>query len=191
MILYPTMITIGITGTIASGKGAVVEILKEKGFVHYSASGYISEEIKKRGMELTRAHFFVVGNDLRKTYGSSYIIEELYKRAKVSGKNAVIEAVRAVGELEFLRKQDNFYLIAVDADPKIRYERGVKRNRSLDHVSFETFLENEKNEMKSINPHEMNLTYCIDHADFKIMNDSTKGELRTQVEEILKEIAPM
>ena len=37
----------GITGTNGSGKGTVVEFLKQKGFKHYSASELILEEIVK------------------------------------------------------------------------------------------------------------------------------------------------
>ncbi len=179
---------IGITGTISSGKGAVVEILKEKGFIHYSASGFILKEIEKRGLEPIRSNYFLVGNDLRKTHSASYIIEQLYKEASASGQDSVIEAVRAVGELEYLRNQAHFHLIAVDANPKVRFERAIKRNRSVDRVTYEKFLEDEKNEMKSVNPSEMNLSYCIDHADFKLMNNGTNEELNKKVEEVLSKI---
>jgi dephospho-CoA kinase len=185
------MITIGITGTIASGKGAVVEILKEKGFVHYSARQFILEEVAKRALDPVRANVFAVANDLRRTHSPSYIIEQLFHKAQASGRNSVIESIRATGELEFLRKQPNFYLIAVDADPTVRYGRAVGRNSSLDHVTFEKFIEDEKNEMKSVNPNELNINYCMERADFKIMNNVSKGELREKVEEILKKITPM
>jgi dephospho-CoA kinase len=184
------MITIGITGTIASGKGAVVEILKEKGFVHFSAREFILEEVTKRGLPPTRANTFIVANDLRKTHEPSYIIEQLFHKASASGTNSVIESIRATGELEFLRKQPDFYLIAIDADPKVRYERAVRRKSSLDLVTFEKFLEDEKNEMKSVNPNELNINYCIENADFHLTNNGSKEELRTQVEEVLKKIMP-
>jgi len=43
------MIIIGITGTLGAGKGTVVEYLQEKGFRHYSARGFITKEVEKRG----------------------------------------------------------------------------------------------------------------------------------------------
>ena len=50
------MITIGITGTLGAGKGTIVDYLvKNRGFVHYSVRAFITEEIKKRGMEVNRA----------------------------------------------------------------------------------------------------------------------------------------
>lgn len=184
------MITIGITGTIASGKGAVVDILKEKGFVHYSSRAFILEELARRGLEPIRPNMFKVANDLREKFGSDYIVEAQFKKAKALGNNAVIESVRSVGELAFLRKQDNFYLIAVDADPKIRYERALGRRSSTDKVTFEQFVDQEHREMKSVNPDELDVNYCMVHADFKIINEGSKEELKRQVEEILQKIMP-
>ena len=44
---------IGITGTLAAGKGTVVEYLVErKWFAHYSVRGFLTEEIKKRNLPL-------------------------------------------------------------------------------------------------------------------------------------------
>ena len=38
---------IGITGSYASGKDTVASILQEKGFIHYSLSDILREELKK------------------------------------------------------------------------------------------------------------------------------------------------
>jgi dephospho-CoA kinase len=179
---------IGITGTIGSGKGEVVEYLKQKEFVHFSARAFILEEVRKRGLEPTRAHVFVVANDLRRMHGASYIIQSLYKKAVEGELDSVIESIRAVGELDFLRAQKNFTLIAVDADPKIRYERTVKRGSELDHVTFEKFMENERNEMKSVNPHELDIDICMKRADVTLMNNGTKEELYKEVEKVLQKI---
>jgi dephospho-CoA kinase len=185
-----TMQVIGITGTVASGKGAVVDYLKQKGFAHFSARDFIIEQVHQRGLEPTRANVFLVGNSLRKMHGPSYILESLFAQAKAIGKNAVLESVRATGELEFLRKQDNFHLLAVDADPKVRYGRAIHRRSALDHVSFEKFIEDEQNEMRSVNPTELNIDECMRRADFKIMNEGSKEELNKKVEEILNKIMP-
>ncbi|HEX3095769.1 MAG TPA: AAA family ATPase, partial [Patescibacteria group bacterium] len=48
------MIIIGITGTAGSGKGTVVEYLVSKyGFKHYSARGFITEELVRRNLPET------------------------------------------------------------------------------------------------------------------------------------------
>jgi len=181
------MVIIGITGTIGAGKGTVVDFLvNKKGFKHFSARAFLVEEIEKRGMENNRDSMVVVGNDLRSKFGPGYVAEELFKRAQVSGENAVIESLRTVGEIESLRKKGNFTLLAVDADPKIRYERNSVRGTTTDNVTFEKFLADEELEMKSSDPNKQNLSECIKRADFLIDNNGTVDELNQKIEEILK-----
>lgn len=181
------MIIIGITGTIGAGKGTVVEYLvKNKGFKHFSARELISEEVSIRGLESNRDNMVMVANDLRSKYGSSYVADELYRRALVSNNNCIIESLRTVGEIESLRDKENFVLLAVDAEPKIRYKRILERKTTTDNVSYEKFLEDEAKEMKSDDPNKQNLKKCIEMADFVIDNNGTLDELNLKIEEILK-----
>ena len=78
-------------------------------------------------MPVNRDSMVIVANDLRAKQSPSYIVEQLYDQAKTSGKNTIIESIRAVGEAEVLKSKGNFYLFAIDADSKIRYERAVLR----------------------------------------------------------------
>ena len=80
------MITIGITGTLGAGKGTIVEYLqREKGFSHYSVRAFLTEEIKRRGLEVNRDTMTLVGNDLRAQHTPSWIVEQLYEQASASG----------------------------------------------------------------------------------------------------------
>jgi len=78
-------------------------------------------------MQVNRDSMVIVANDLRATFGPSYIVEQLYEQAKTHGKDAIIESLRAVGEVEALKQKEHFLLFAIDADPKVRYERVVLR----------------------------------------------------------------
>lgn len=184
------MIIVGITGTIGAGKGTIVEyLINQKNFVHYSVRNFLINELNNRKMPINRDSMSVLANELRAAHTSSYIIGILYEQAKQSGKNAIIESIRTVGEIEFLQKKDNFYLLAVDAPPKTRYERIVKRNSETDHVSFEEFLLSEQREMTSDNPNNQNLSKCIMLSDYVLENNSAVNELYKQLEKILSTIA--
>jgi dephospho-CoA kinase len=184
-------VIIGLTGTIGAGKGTVVEyLLQHKNFRHYSARSFISEELNKRNLELTRDNMALVADELRNTNGASYIIDTLLDEAVKNGGDAIIESIRTIGELESLRnKASNFYLFAVDADPKLRYERIVKRNSSTDHVDFKKFMEDEANESFHAELWRMNLPACIERADHVFINNSTVEELFKEVETVIGKLA--
>ncbi|NCU28220.1 MAG: hypothetical protein EOM85_00910 [Candidatus Moranbacteria bacterium] len=184
-------IIIGITGTIGAGKGTIVDYLvKNKGFVHFSARiDVINKEIEKRGLPITRDNMVMVANDLRKSCGPSYVVEELFKLAEKSDSNCILESIRTVGEIESLRQKGKFYLFAIDADRKIRYDRIQKRGDiQSDNVSFEKFVEQEEKEMTSDDPNKQNLSKCIETADYIFMNNGTLEELHYQVDKIISEI---
>lgn len=183
------MIVIGITGTLGAGKGTIVEyLIEKKGFAHYSVRAYLIEEIERRGMPVNRDNMVVVANDLRKRNSPSFVTDELYERALKSGQNCVIESIRTPGEVKSLRSKGRFHLFAVDADPKVRYERIFARNSETDKIDFETFLENEKREMDADDPHKQNLRHCIEMADFVFLNEGSIQSLNEQLERMLEKI---
>lgn len=183
------MLIIGITGTNASGKGTVVEILKKDfGFEHLSVREYITKGIKRKGLKVTRETLIETANEIRKNHSPSYIVEQLYKEAEKLHKPVVIESIRTVGEIKALRKKPNFLLIAVDADRKIRYERSLKRNSETDNLSYKEFVQIEEKEMNSNNEGKQNLKKCIEMADIVILNNGTIEDLRKQVGTYLKTI---
>ena len=183
------MIIIGITGTLGAGKGTVVEYLTErKGFHHYSVRAYRLEEIRRRGMPENRDSMVVVANDLRRKHSPSFVTDQLYYEAVEKGENCIIESIRTPGEITSLRAKGNFHLIAVDANPNIRYDRIVARRSETDNISYQTFLDNETREMTSTDPNKQNLQACIREADFLLANNGSREELFIQAESILDKI---
>lgn len=180
-------IIIGITGTLGAGKGTVVQyLLGQKGFVHFSVRAYITRELEARGMPVNRDTLTSLANQLRAQNSPSYIIEELFKEASLLNKNCIIESIRTPGEIAALRNYPGFYLLAVDADPMVRYERIRKRNSETDNVSFETFLSNEQREMHSDDLNKQNLAECIRQADYIIYNNGNPNQLYFETEAFLE-----
>ena len=183
------MIIIGITGTIGAGKGTIVDyLLNELNFKHFSVRSFLTNEIERRGLTINRDNMVLIANELRAKYSPAYIIEQLYNQAATCGENCVIESIRTLGEIELLRTKSNFSLLAVDADPIIRYERIHQRQSETDNISFEEFLSNEKREMISSDPNKQNLSVCIENADYQLMNNGDLNGMYLQLKKILEEI---
>lgn len=183
------MIIIGITGTIGAGKGTVVQYLTgNRGFDHYSVREFLLEEIRRRAMPENRDSMVEVANGLRRIHGPSYVTDQLYLRAEKRGRNCVIESIRTPGEIESLRRKGRFILLAVDAEPETRYRRIFARGSETDHISFDTFEENEAREMSSPDPSSQNLRMCIRQADYLLMNNGSVEDLYRQVENVMKQL---
>ncbi len=180
------MIILGITGTLGAGKGTVVEYLaKKKGFTHYSVRGFLREELEKRKMPVNRDTLTAIANTLRAKHGPAYLIEQLFLRARAASNNCIIESIRTPGEIEILRKHKDFYLLAVDADTRLRYKRIRSRNSETDQVSYQKFLQNEEREMHSTDANKQNLAACIHLADYVIINNGSMENLHRSIEDFL------
>jgi len=129
-----------------------------------------------------------VANELRKKNSPSYLAERLYEESLKQGGDYVLESLRNVGEIEFLRRRGNFYLITVNATPETRYKRISKRKSEKDNISYEEFLRNEEREMNPVNYYEIDLPGCMRMADFHIENNGEISGLTKKVEEIYREI---
>lgn len=179
---------IGITGSFGAGKGTVVEYLKrEKGFTHYSASGFIVEEIERRGLPINRDSMIVVANELRASHGPSYIIDSLYTRAEEFGGDVIIESLRAVAEVQRIKELGGIVL-GIDALPEVRFAHSRARNSVKDDVTFEKWLSQEKAESNQNDPTKQNIFGALKESDYIISNNGTMTALYNEVETFLQTV---
>jgi dephospho-CoA kinase len=176
---------VGITGSFGAGKGFVAEYLvTKKGFAHFSARTFIIKEIERRGLPVDRDSMTTVANDLRATHGPTYIFEQLVEMAKAHGGDAVIESIRAVAEAQYIKSQGGIVL-GIDADPQIRYERIVRRGSETDHVTFTEWRAQELRESNPDDPTKQDIFGALALSDTIIMNTSSVGDLKRQVDVFL------
>ncbi len=187
-ICYTFHMIMYITGSIGAGKGEAVNYLCEKyGFDHYSFRKFFSHELALRGLPNDRPHMINLADEIRATKGTSYVVSTLTEQARASGNNAVIESIRNLGEVEYVKSQPDTLLIAVDAPVRIRYERNKLRATSLDPQSFEDFIRDEKREMENTDPWRNNIVACIALADYVYENKGTLEELHAWIDYVLSE----
>jgi dephospho-CoA kinase len=127
-----------------------------------------------------------VANDLRANFSPAYIVQQLYLQAEQAEKGAIIESIRAVGEVEALKAHQNFLLLAIDADQKLRYERAMARGNESDHISFEKFQEQERLEMNNDDTTKQNIAKCMEMADFTVYNNGDMSALYQQLDAFIE-----
>lgn len=175
---------IGLTGKNGSGKTAVSDYLKSRGFQYHSLSDAIRDEIKRRGEGITRDALIRVGNELREKFGSGVLAERILMTLEKEH-NYVIDSIRNPSEVEALKRRDGFILLAVEADATIRLERSRKRGRESAAQNFEQFMEEEARELESDNPAGQHLHATRAKADIAVANDGTIEELHRKLDELL------
>ena len=182
---------IGLTGTKASGKGILSEILKEKGFEYSSTSDRVREEalIRFGNDKYLIKDLQDIGNDLREKFGAGVLVQKTIEKLKLSSKtNWVIDGIRNLGEIAELKKH-NAIIIAVDAPQKQRFERLISRARASDPKNWDGFLDMEKRDSGIGEENSgQQVSKCMEIADYRIINTGTLEELKTKIEYLLMKL---
>jgi len=175
---------IGLTGKNGSGKTAVCEYLKSRGFVYRSLSDEIRKEIRRRGREIDREILIKVGNELRGEFGSGILAERIAADLE-KDQNYVIDSIRNPSEVDVLRSRSDFTLIGLEADPKIRFKRSRERGRENAAQTLEKFLEEESCELDSEDPVRQQLNATQRTTDLIVTNNGTLEEMHRRLDELL------
>jgi dephospho-CoA kinase len=179
---------IGVTGLNVSGKGEFCRYLAEKGFMTYSLSDIIREELRKDGVEITRETMFAKGNDLRKRHGSTVLADWTLKKLE-PGNDYAIDSIRNPEEVKALKKRKDFRLVYITAPPiEMRFERAKKRMREGETISFEKFRAEEEKELKGNDAGSQQLLACEAMADYKIRNDSALDDFKKRIDELIAKL---
>ena len=175
---------IGLTARNAAGKDEVARYLVDRhGFSYFSLSDLLREELKHKGLPITRENLIRTGNLLRREHGPGALAEAALEALR-SVENAVVVSIRNPGEVEVLRRRGDFLLVGVDAPVALRYQRARERARSDDAVTLEEFIAQEEAELSG-NENEQQLERVFRMCDRIIINDGTLEQLYAKVEELL------
>ena len=180
---------LGVAGPNAAGKGEVILLLSEKGFVAFSLSDVIREAVREQGLGESREGMIEAGTRLRAEGGESVLAERVLARI-VPGRDYAIDSIRHPAEVAALRGAGpQFLLLWVDAAIETRFERLRERGRLGDPSTLETFRELEARELASEASSGQQLLAVRAMADRFLNNDGDLEQLRLQIEEVLDSVA--
>ncbi len=177
-------IILGFTGFIASGKGTAAEYLAEK----YNAPSYrfstmLRDILNRIYVESSRDNLIKTSEFIRETFGEDTMAITLGKDVEKDQSDIiVVDGIRRMADIEYLKKMDGFILIHIDANPKIRYERLIKRSENTDDQTktYEEFLKDHERST------EISIREVAEHAMEKIDNSGTFEELNKQIDNIIQ-----
>lgn len=137
---------IGISGSFASGQDTLAEFMRDKyGFVWISTSDMVRKASLERHGSIERPDLYETATFLRKTRGGGVFVEigiEDYKLL-TNKVGLVLSGIRSMGEMNAVVNAGGD-MIYTDADPELRFERMVMRQRDNESkITKEEFLERE------------------------------------------------
>lgn len=181
-------VIIGIIGEQAGGKGAVSDIIiKKYGGSRLTTSNILRRTLDSLHIDFDRDNLITLALSLKKGFGDPVLMEAMLKDIeKIDSDLVIVDGIRMPGDTDpFLREYgDDFHLIYVTADQKLRYERSRDRGEKAgeSQASFEEFKAKEER------PTEKSIAEIGKTADFIIENNKGIEELEEKVIETMTKI---
>ena len=178
--------TVGMSG---SGKSVVVDYLTAKGYPKVYFGGMIYKEMEKRGIIRTEdgESEKKFREEIREKEGKDWVVKQVIAETKdlisAGQKRIILDGVYSWTEYKILKHEFPKCLtfIAIVVDKKLRYERVAKRpERAFDAAAIRERDRSEIENLEKGGP--------IVAADYYILNNGTIDEMKTRLDEILKEI---
>ncbi|KKP89464.1 MAG: hypothetical protein UR94_C0035G0012, partial [Parcubacteria group bacterium GW2011_GWA2_36_10] len=94
----------------------------------------------------------------------------------------VVDGIRRMEDVKYLRALPNFKLVSIESDMKIRYQRLLNRGENFDdkNKTWEEFLADHQLET------ELTILDTMKAADIIINNDGSLEDLHKQLDELVK-----
>jgi len=175
---------LGFTGLIASGKGTAAKYLAEK---HHAATYRYSTILRdicdRLYLEQSRDNLIKMSECLRATFGEDLLSQVIAKDAGESQSEIVmVEGIRRLSDIKHLSLLPNFMLVEIFAEPRVRYERLIKRRENADDATktYEQFLADHQRST------ELSILEVIPLAKARVDNNGGFEELYRQLDELIK-----
>lgn len=177
-------IILGLAGEIASGKGAIAKYAAAKyGARTWRFSTMLRDVLDRLYLAQSRENMQILSTILRQNFDEELLARVMAEDVKKdTSEIIVIDGVRRLADIKYLKETPEFKLAYLEADMQKRYERIVKRVENPDDTqkTFEDFKKEHAGEA------EAQIKDLKNHADFLIENNGTYEDLYKQADKILR-----
>lgn len=173
----------GISGMPGSGKSRVSKIATAKGAIIVSMGDIVREEAKKRELDSK-----TTAKKLREEYGqyvvAEFTIEKIKKIIKENSSDFIIvEGIRSPYEVNLFKENfENFIILSIFANPKLRFERLLERKRNDDSSNYQDFQNRDQMEL------DFGIGNVIALSDKIIINETNLEEYEEKINKFLKKM---
>ena len=177
-------IILGLVGPIASGKDTVKKYLEKKyGATGCRFSSILRDILERIDLPNSRENMQGLSTILRQKFGEDILAKAIASDAiKLKSNIVVVDGVRRMADIKFLKNATGFALVAVNARPKIRYERLVKRGENAGDAgkTHSQFLKDHQYET------ELDVPMLMKKAKYKLDNDGSLVDLHKQIDKLIQ-----
>jgi adenylate kinase family enzyme len=175
------MVQIIISGLARSGKDTAAKyIAKKYKLKSYTFSSVITEHIEANKEKPTKKRMIEIGDKLRKEKGMDIIAKILDEKIKEKD-NLILVGPRSIEEIEFFKKKfPKIVHVKITSEKSARFNRKSK----IDPQTPKEFFERDKQDI-----HNKGFKKVLDSAEYEIINNSTKKNLYTQLDVLMKTIS--
>ncbi|MEK7107890.1 MAG: hypothetical protein AAB814_01845 [Patescibacteria group bacterium] len=176
-------IILGLVGPIASGKDASKKYLEKKyGACGCRFSSILRDVLTRVSLPHSRENLQGLSTILRQRFGEDVLAKVITNDVVKMGSDiVVVDGIRRMADITYLRKLPNFVLTAIDATPEIRHERLVKRGENVGDAkkTFKQFLKDHQYET------ELAIPMLMKKAKYKLNNNGSLADLYKQIDRLI------
>lgn len=174
---------LGIAGEIASGKGTTTKHLVEKyGASQHRFSTMLRDVAQRMHLEENRENLQKISTIFRENFSDDLLSQVIYHDVEADpAEIVVIDGVRRMSDIEYLKKLPGFCLVYIDTEMEKRFERLTHRGENTDDATktLEEFkVDNEREAERKIKDLKTD-------ADFVVDNNGSLEDLYSQIDVII------
>ncbi|MCX6784455.1 MAG: hypothetical protein NTV81_00775 [Candidatus Komeilibacteria bacterium] len=179
-------IVIGFAGKISSGKGsAAAHLAKKPGVALIVFSNCLRGMLTSLHLPINRLNLRKISLALRQAFGQDAFSKAVAAEISQAKQNlVVIDGVRRWPDVVGFNRQFNFFLVYIESEAKLRWQRAVSRNQNQGDgsTSWSKFLKQDQSET------EATIEALKKKANFIITNNGTRREFLAALDQVLKKI---